>query len=248
MTRYDDPGGGAIRLEALRFAYPGGAVMRFDLRIEASDIVALMGPSGSGKSTLLNLIAGFEAPNAGRVMIGSEDVTGLPPHRRPVSMVFQENNLFAHLTVAQNVGLGRSPGLRLSKADQAAVMDALARTGLAGKEERLPHALSGGERQRVALARVLVRERPVLLLDEPFASLGPALRDEMLDLIAGLHRDQAMTILMTTHDPRDAERLSKTLVFLENGAIAGAGATAEFLSGGGSAAFDRYLGARKAPE
>ncbi|WP_163265411.1 thiamine ABC transporter ATP-binding protein [Chelativorans alearense] len=249
MTRHDDPGGAAIRLEGLRFAYSGGAAMRFDLKIGASDIVALMGPSGSGKSTLLNLIAGFEAPDAGRVLIGGEDVTHLPPHRRPVSMVFQENNLFAHLTVAQNVGLGRSAGLRLSSVDQMAVTDALARTGLAGKEERLPHALSGGERQRVALARVLVRERPVLLLDEPFASLGPALRDEMLDLIAALHREQAMTILMATHDPRDAERLSKTLVFLENGAIAGVGATMDFLSGRrGPAAFDRYLGTRKAPQ
>src|SRR5690606_24257924 len=193
--------------------------MHFDLAIGESDIAALMGPSGSGKSTLLNLIAGFEIPASGRIVIGERDVTLLPPSKRPVSMIFQENNLFAHLTVSQNVGLGRSPGLRLSDADRAAVADALARTGRAGKEERLPHALSGGERQRVALARVLVRERPVLLLDEPFASLGPALRDEMLDLIAGLHAERGMTILMATHDPRDAERLSKTLVFVEGGTI-----------------------------
>ncbi|MCT8997878.1 thiamine ABC transporter ATP-binding protein [Chelativorans intermedius] len=243
MSRQETRTGAAIRLEALRFAYPGGARMRFDLALEAGDIVALMGPSGSGKSTLLNLIAGFEMPDAGRVLIGGQDVTGLAPAARPVSMVFQENNLFAHLTVAQNVGLGRSPSLRLCDADRAAVADALARTGLAGKEGRLPHALSGGERQRVALARVLVRKRPVLLLDEPFASLGPALRDEMLDLIAALHREQAMTILMATHAPRDAERLSRTLVFLEAGEVAGVGATRDFLSGGGPAAFARYLGA-----
>jgi thiamine transport system ATP-binding protein len=237
--------GAALRIEEVAFAYPGGGRMHFDLTIGASEIVAVMGPSGSGKSTLLNLVAGFEAPLSGRIVIGGEDVTRLPPHRRPLSMVFQENNLFGHLTVAQNVGLGRSPALRLSAEDRAAVADALARTGLSGKEERLPQALSGGERQRVALARVLVRRRPVLLLDEPFASLGPALRDEMLDLVAGLHREHGMTILMATHDPHDAERLSQTLVFIEDGTIAGIGPAAEFLSGRGPAAFDRYLGERK---
>ena len=105
-------------------------------------------------------------------------------------MVFQENNLFAHLSVEQNVGLGRSPSLSLTQTDRAAIAEALERVGLAGKEKRLPRELSGGERQRVALARVLVRDRPVLLLDEPFASLGPALRDDMLDLVAGVHAER----------------------------------------------------------
>jgi len=237
--------GAAVKLDKLAFAYPGGQAMRFDLSVPASEIVALMGPSGSGKSTLLNLIAGFERPDKGRVLIGDADVTRLPPFERPVSMVFQENNLFSHLTVEQNIGLGRSPSLRLSDEDRADVGEAIARTGLAGKEKRLPQALSGGERQRVALARVLVRRRPVLLLDEPFASLGPALRDEMLDLVAELHREQGMTILMATHDPRDAERLSDRLVFVEDGTIAAAGATSEFLAGRGPAAFARYLGERK---
>src|SRR5690606_25612104 len=129
-----------------------------------SSIVAVMGPSGSGKSTLLNLVAGFETPASGAVLIGGDDVSRRPPPARPVSMVFQENNLFAHLDVAQNVGLGRSPSLRLSAEDRTDVAAALARTGLAGKEARLPAELSGGERQRVALSRALVRDRPVLLL------------------------------------------------------------------------------------
>ncbi|WEX09709.1 thiamine ABC transporter ATP-binding protein [Chelativorans sp. AA-79] len=237
--------GAAVKLEALTFSYPGGTSMRFNLSVAPSEIVALMGPSGSGKSTLLNLVAGFEQPDSGRLLIGGEDVTHRPPFERPVSMVFQENNLFGHLTVEQNVGLGRSPSLRLSDDDRAAIGEALTRTGLGGKEKRLPQALSGGERQRVALARVLVRRRPVLLLDEPFASLGPALRDEMLELVAELHRDQVMTVLMATHDPHDAERLSETIVFVENGVIAGTGATADFLSGKGPAAFARYLGGRR---
>ena len=160
-------------------------------------------------------------------------------------MVFQENNLFAHLTVAQNVGLGRSASLRLTEEDRAAVSDALTRTGLAGKEDRLPQALSGGERQRVALARVLIRRRPVLLMDEPFASLGPALRDEMLDLITELHAAQGMTILMATHDPRDAERLCKTMIFVEEGQVSAIGTTDAFISGEASDAFNRYIGARR---
>lgn len=237
-------GGAGIGLENVRFAYPGGAPMNFDLTLAASDIVAVMGPSGSGKSTLLSLIAGFEAPFAGHIRIGGADVASLAPHRRPVSMVFQENNLFSHLTVAQNVGLGRSTSLRLTADDREAVSEALRRTGLAGKETRLPQALSGGERQRVALARVLIRKQPVLLLDEPFASLGPALRDEMLDLIAALHAEQAMTTLMATHDPRDAERLCRTMVFIEAGAVAGFGPASEFLAGNGSEAFNRYIGGR----
>ncbi|WP_265517757.1 thiamine ABC transporter ATP-binding protein [Nitratireductor luteus] len=236
--------GASIRLDRTSFTYPGGTAMLFDLQIESSDIVAVMGPSGSGKSTLLNLVAGFERPDAGRILIGGQDVTDLAPARRPVSMVFQENNLFAHLTVEQNVGLGRSPRLRLSEQDRTDIAAALERTGLVGKERRLPHALSGGERQRVALARVLVRDRPVLLLDEPFASLGPALRDGMLDLMKELHRDHAMTILMATHDPRDAARLTETMIVVDGGRIAGIGSTSDFLSGNGPEAFDLYLGAQ----
>ena len=108
----------AVRLDECRFSY-GEAAMRFDVDVQAGAITAVMGPSGSGKSTLLNLVAGFETPASGRVLIGGEDVTALPPAARPVSMVFQENNLFAHLDVGKNVGLGRSPSLRLTAADQA---------------------------------------------------------------------------------------------------------------------------------
>src|SRR5690606_7218770 len=152
--------GAAVRCEGVRFSY-GEAPMEFDIDLTAGAIAALMGPSGSGKSTLLSLVAGFETPQAGRILIGGRDVTGDQPASRPVSMVFQENNLFGHLDVAANVGLGRSPALRLSPADREAVAAALDRVGLAGKERRLPRELSGGERQRVALARVLVRDRPV---------------------------------------------------------------------------------------
>ena len=203
--------------------------MRFDVEIRPAVITAVMGPSGSGKSTLLNLVAGFETPASGRVLIGGEDVTALPPAARPVSMMFQENNLFAHLDVGKNVGLGRSPSLRLTAADKAAVVEALERTGLAGKEHRLPRELSGGERQRVALARILVRNRPVLLLDEPFGSLGPALREDMLDLLVGVQAERRMTVLFVTHQPEDARRVADDMVFLEDGAVVAAGPTETLL-------------------
>jgi thiamine transport system ATP-binding protein len=233
--------GAAVRLDAVTFGY-GDVAFSFDTAFAAGKITAVMGPSGSGKSTLLNLVAGFETPLSGRVRIGETDVTAVPPAGRPVSMVFQENNLFAHLSVEQNVGLGRSPALSLAAQDREAVAAALARTGLAGKERRLPRELSGGERQRVALARVLVRERPVLLLDEPFASLGPALRSDMLDLVAALHEERGMTVLFVTHQPEDARRVADEIVFLEDGRVAASGAAAQFFDGAGPEAFRRYIG------
>lgn len=230
-----------VRLDKVSFSY-SEAPLTFDVAFAAAEITAIMGPSGSGKSTLLNLVAGFETPVSGRVLIGGADVGKAPPATRPVSMVFQENNLFAHLSVEQNVGLGRSPSLRLTEADHGDIAGALGRTGLAGKEKRLPRELSGGERQRVALARVLVRDRPVLLLDEPFASLGPALRDDMLDLVAGLHAERGMTVLFVTHQPEDARRIGQNVVFLDNGSVAATGRADDFFAGAGPEAFRRYVG------
>ncbi|MBV2144769.1 ATP-binding cassette domain-containing protein [Falsochrobactrum sp. TDYN1] len=231
----------AIELRDVHFSY-GETVMHFDARVPGGAITAIVGPSGSGKSTLLNLIAGFETPQAGRVFIGAADITALPPASRPVSMVFQENNLFAHLNVEQNVGLGRAPNLRLTQQDRQAVADALGRVELRGKEKRKPEALSGGERQRVAIARALVRERPVLLLDEAFASLGPALRHQMLDLVRQLQSETQMTVLMVTHTPEDALYLDALLLFLDNGQIAAQGPARELLSPSGPEALRHYIG------
>jgi thiamine transport system ATP-binding protein len=233
--------GAPVRLDKVSFSY-GEAPLVFGVEFATAKITAIMGPSGSGKSTLLNLVAGFETPQSGRVLIGGADVSAEPPSARPVSMVFQENNLFAHLSVEQNVGLGRSPSLRLTEVDRAAIAEALARTGLAGKERRLPRELSGGERQRVALARVLVRDRPVLLLDEPFASLGPALRDDMLDLVSAVHAERGMTVLFVTHQPEDARRIGEHIVFLDNGLVAATGKADDFFTGAGPEAFRRYIG------
>lgn len=230
-----------VHLDQVRFSY-GETEFQFDARIPAGAITALMGPSGSGKSTFLNLVAGFEEPQHGRVTIGGTDMAGISPSLRPVSMIFQENNLFAHLSVEKNVAIGRSTALTLSRDDRAAVMQALEATGLSGKERRLPRELSGGERQRVAIARALVRERPVLILDEPFASLGPALRKEMIDEVRDLHRRRGMTILFVTHQPEDAARLAQHMVLLEDGRTVAEGAAEHFSSSDAPEAFRRYLG------
>lgn len=234
-------GKGAVALEKVTFSY-GETKMAFDLDVPSGEVVAVMGPSGSGKSTMLNLIAGFETPASGRVLIGGVDVTAEPPSERPVSMIFQENNLFAHLDVAANVGLGRNPSLKLTEPDRQAVAEALARTGLAGKEKRLPRELSGGERQRTALARALVRRRPVLLMDEPFAALGPALRDDMAELVEQLNRETGMTMLVVTHSPEDALRLASRLVFIDGGAIVADGPARSLLGPEGPDAVQRYVG------
>ena len=194
--------------------------MTADLALAPGSSTALIGPSGAGKSTLLSVIAGFLAPTAGRLSWNGSDITDLPPAARPATLLFQDHNLFAHLSAARNVGLGLRPDLRLDRAGWARVAGALDTVGLAGMEGRLPGQLSGGQRQRVALARALLRARPILMLDEPFAALGPALRVEMLDLVARIRAEQGATLLMVTHDPRDALRIAEQTVLVMDGTVA----------------------------
>lgn len=166
--------------------------------------IAVIGPSGAGKSTLLAMIGGFLPPDAGRVLWQGQDLTPLGPGARPITTLFQDQNLFPHLTITQNLGLGISPNLRLTAADHSRIDAALNRTGLVGLGPRKPAQLSGGQQSRAALARALLRDKPILLLDEPFAALGPALKAEMLGLVATLADEAGSTVLMVTHDPKDA--------------------------------------------
>ena len=192
---------------------------RFDCELPQGRIVAVTGPSGSGKSTFLNLLAGFETPDRGHVALAGQDVTGQHPGERPASLVFQDNNLFAHLDLFTNVGLGISPSMRLSANDRQRISGALARVGLSGFEKRMPGTLSGGERQRAAFARALVRDKPILLLDEPFAALDPGLRAGMAELLVALHRETGNTVLIVTHDPAEVRRLADHAIFIEGGEI-----------------------------
>jgi thiamine transport system ATP-binding protein len=190
-----------------------------DLTLPRGTIAALIGPSGGGKSTALSAIAGFFAPASGRIIADGRDITQDAPADRPISILFQDNNLFPHLTVSQNVGLGLRPDLRLSTSQQAQVAHVLAQVGLADLGMRKPAALSGGQQSRAALARALLRDRPLLLLDEPFSALGPALRHDMLDLVAATARGAGLTVLMVTHDPEDARRIADMTCVIAQGRI-----------------------------
>jgi thiamine transport system ATP-binding protein len=207
-----------LELHDVAFRHPG-LPMQFNLTVERGSFAAIIGPSGGGKSTLLSLIAGFETPLSGTINIEGIDVTHEPPSRRPLSMIFQDNNLFAHLDVFTNVALGATPSLKLDEAQRQTVTDAIMKVGLTGKEKRKPGELSGGERQRAAIARILVREKPLLLLDEPFTALGPALRQEMLELLKSLHDERRLTTLMVTHHPDDATAVASHVAFLADGEI-----------------------------
>lgn len=195
----------------------GDWVLSADLTIPTGARVALIGPSGAGKSTLLGAIAGFQSPHTGRILWNGEDLTALAPAERPVSILFQDNNLFPHLTAFENVGLGLRPDLRLSAAQSKQVENALERVGLAGFSNRKPGALSGGQAARVALARTLLRHKPLMLLDEPFGALGPALRNEMLALVTDLADETGATLLIVSHDPEDARRMATQIVLVAEG-------------------------------
>lgn len=231
----------AIELDAVRFRYEDMR-MQFSLSVLAGAFLAVIGPSGAGKSTLLNLIAGFERPVSGEVRLFGKPMGVTPPAERPVTMLFQDHNLFAHLDVAANVGLGIDPGLRLSAADRERVTEALAEVGLAVFEKRRPAQMSGGERQRIALARCLVRNRPILLLDEPFAALGPRMRHDMLELVDELRRTHGLTVVMVTHSPADARRGADLTAFVLAGMVRRIEPTAELLARRDDAALNDYLG------
>lgn len=219
--------------------------MRFSLSVARGERVAILGPSGAGKSTLLNLIAGFLTPDKGEIVINGETHTRTPPARRPVSMLFQENNLFSHLSVQQNIGLGISPSLKLNAAQLQKLQAIAQQMGLDTLLTRLPGELSGGQRQRVALARCLVRQQPILLLDEPFSALDPALRQEMLSLVEAVCAREQIALLMVSHSVEDAARIALRAIVVADGRIAWDGETAALLSGQASAS---YLLGIDAPE
>ncbi|WP_022704242.1 ATP-binding cassette domain-containing protein [Pseudorhodobacter ferrugineus] len=208
----------------------GGFRLTADWQAKAGARIAVIGPSGAGKSTLLSVIGGFFAPQSGRVLWQGADITGLEPGARPITTVFQDQNLFPHLTIAQNLGLGISPNLRLTANDHARIETALDRTGLAGFGPRKPAQLSGGQQSRAALARALLRDKPVLVLDEPFAALGPALKAEMLGLVAELSHDSGATVLMVTHDPKDALAFAPLTCLVAGGAAHAPQPTADLLA------------------
>ena len=193
--------------------------MTFDLQVAAGERIAIIGPSGAGKSTLLNLIAGFVLPTQGNIWLNGENHTRSAPYERPVSMLFQENNLFPHLTVQQNLALGLKTSLKLTALEQEQIERVADAVGLTSFLSRLPNSLSGGQKQRVALARCLLRDKPILLLDEPFSALDPELRMDMLNLIDALCHSTNLTLLLVTHQPSELTGKVNRMLRIENGRI-----------------------------
>ena len=236
-----------LRIEQLEYSYANtgdttSTPMRFDLEVKRGEVLSVIGPSGSGKSTLLNLIAGFLPAHQGTVSVNQRFIQDLVPALRPVTLVFQEYNLFPHLDVFTNIALGIHPGLKLTAEQKAEINQALENLGLSGYEKRKPGQLSGGQRQRVAIARALVRRHEILLLDEPFAALGPAQRIEMIDLLKSLvHRHQMMALLVS-HQPSDALIASERTAFIDQGKILKIESSARLLTESSDPVIRQYLG------
>jgi spermidine/putrescine ABC transporter ATP-binding subunit len=218
-----------IELVGLEKTFAGGvrAVDAVSLDIRAGEFVTLLGPSGCGKTTILRLIAGFEQPDRGRILLGGKDVTDDPPYRRPVNTVFQDYALFPHMTVGQNVGYG----LRIAGVPRREIRERVAATlrlvDLLDKIDAMPMQLSGGQRQRVALARAIIRQPKVLLLDEPLSALDVKLREAMQVELKHLHEKLGITFVLVTHDQKEALVMSDRVVVLARGRIVQSGTPAE---------------------
>jgi spermidine/putrescine transport system ATP-binding protein len=209
-----------LELRGLTKDYPGQrALDGVTFSVEEGSFFSLLGPSGCGKTTTLRLIAGFEQPTAGEVRLRGQVVNHRKPYERNVSTVFQSYALFPHLSARENVAFGLRRRKRPAAEVAARVNEVLALVSLEGKESRLPHELSGGERQRVALARSLVIEPDVLLLDEPLAALDPKLRQQMRLELKAIERRVGITFLLVTHDQEEALSLSDRLAVMNRGAI-----------------------------
>ena len=184
-----------------------------NISLEPDKIYAVVGPSGAGKSTFLNLISGFASISSGSIIWNGQEISNLPPAKRSVSILFQDNNLFPHLSVWRNLALAVTHWPKISRDNEEKLKAVMSEVGILGLENRKPSQLSGGQQSRVALARVLLQKNKILLLDEPFSALGPSLKDQMLELIKKIAKNKKLLVLMVTHEPADAKRVaSQTLV------------------------------------
>jgi putrescine transport system ATP-binding protein len=203
------------------------AVDCLTLDVYSNEFFALLGPSGCGKTTLLRLLAGFERPDAGRIVLEGRDIAATPPHRRPVNMMFQSYALFPHLTVAGNIAFGLRQDGMAKAAISARVLEMLTLVKLEGLGDRRPHQLSGGQRQRVALARSLAKRPRVLLLDEPMAALDRKLREQTQFELMELQARLGLTFVIVTHDQSEAMTVAHRIAVMDRGRVVQAATPAE---------------------
>ncbi len=218
------------------------AVDRLSLTIRKGEFFSILGPSGSGKTSTLRLLAGFEEPDSGEILIEGRPMQGIPPNRRPVNLVFQNYALFPHMSVARNVAFGLEMKGLPSADIGPRVAEALAMVRLAGKQERLPSQLSGGEQQRVALARALVNHPAVLLLDEPLAALDKQLRQEMEVELKALQERVGITFIFVTHDQEEGLTMSDRLAIMHHGRLLQVGTPEEVYTAPVSAFVANFIG------
>ena len=224
-------------------SYYGDSHILFDvsMRVERNEVVALLGRNGAGKSTTLKSLMGVVTPKTGSIVFDGVDVAGKKSHKIAqvgMQLVHEERRIFGSLSVEENLVLAGITASKRWPLDRVYEMFPRLRE----RRSNRGTDLSGGEQQMLAIARALIRDPKIILLDEPFASLGPALRDDMLDLVAGLHAERGMTVLFVTHQPQDAHRIGQNVVFLDNGAVAATGSAEDFFAGAGPEAFRRYVG------
>jgi molybdate/tungstate transport system ATP-binding protein len=208
-----------IQIEGLAVRLPGFFLGPVDLSVEQGEFFCLLGPTGAGKTLILESVAGMVRIFSGQIRVSDRDVTGLPPERRGVGIVYQDCALFPHLSVEKNIRYGLRYHNGTHSDGIARCRDLVARLGLSHLMDRSVTTLSGGEKQRVALARALATAPSVLLLDEPLASLDPCFREEIRDLFRSLHRETGLTVLMVTHDFTDAHSLAQRVAILHDGRI-----------------------------
>lgn len=206
-----------LKISNLQYQYKNAEnLYTYDLEVKPQEIVAILGQSGSGKSTLLDIVAGFIEANSGTIQLDSKELSGLTVEKRPMTILFQNHNLFEHLTVQKNILLGVNKTLKDSIEEVEKVQAILKEVGLEDFEHTIASQLSGGQQQRVALARVLMRREPILLLDEPFSGLDDTTRIEMLELVQKITQEQKLHTIMVTHDLDDCERIADHVYKMQN--------------------------------
>ena len=192
---------------------------KFTVEIKKGEWVGIIGQSGAGKSTFLNLIAGFAQPEVGSLLINNIEMRDLPASKRSISSLFQDNNLFPHLSVYQNIAIAIKPNLKLHDNEKKKILEIIEYLNLSSKTHSSIGTLSGGERQRVALGRVMSSDKKILLLDEPFSQLDPNLRIEMLELIKKIREKKNITIIMAIHTPAEAIDFVSRFLLIKEGEI-----------------------------